>query len=178
MAALKFRVLLDTPNEQEIFRDILIDENANFETFYRGILSAFRFEGQEIGSFYVSNNEWDKGYEIALLDMRYSDEDMEASSVMSESLIKDFIETQDQKFILVYDFIRMWIFLIELLETVDIQQAVPSVALAVGMAPPEDSKLLQDDAFMGDEGDDEFQDEDFEDGYDEEDFSDFNEYEY
>lgn len=181
MGALKFRVLLDSAAEQEVFRDILIDENSNFETFYHTILNAFRFEGNEIGSFYVSNENWDKGYEIALLDMRYSDEDQEMSSVMKEAILKDFIQEENQKFILVYDFIRMWIFLVELLEKTDLEQAVPSVALSVGMAPPEDSRMMQDQEFMGDEFEDEddiFGGEDFEDGYDEEDYSGFEGYEY
>ena len=44
MAAYKFRVLLDTEKESEIFRDIVIDENDNFENFYHAIISSFRLE--------------------------------------------------------------------------------------------------------------------------------------
>ena len=77
MGALKFRVLLDSEKDKEIFRDILINENDNFESFYRAILNSFNFEGKEIGSFFMSNDEWDKGHEISLMDMSYSDEDQE-----------------------------------------------------------------------------------------------------
>ncbi|MNY40186.1 hypothetical protein D3C86_1749120 [compost metagenome] len=54
------------------------------------------------------------------------------------------------------------------------------VALAVGTAPPEDSKMIQDDAFYGEEEEDEFNDfdDDFGDGYDDEDLSGYEEYEY
>lgn len=179
MGALKFRVLLDSEKDQEIFRDILIDENENFETFYHAILNAFRFEGQEMGSFYMSNDEWDKGHEIGLMDMRYSDEDEHLPGVMKEAILKDFMEATDQKIILVYDFLRMWIFLIELLETTDQTVEKPEVALSIGVAPPEDSKMIAEDAFYGEEEEDEFgQEEDFEDGYDEEDYSGFDEYNY
>jgi hypothetical protein len=179
MGALKFRVLLDSEKDQEIFRDIRIDENDHFETFYRAILNAFRFEGQEMGSFYMSNNDWDKGHEIGLMDMRYSDEDEGLPSVMKDAVLKDFIEAPDQKIILVYDFLRMWIFLIELLERTEETVTKPEVVLSMGIAPPEDSKLIQDDAFMGE--DDELFDEeedDFENGYDDEDLADYNEYDY
>jgi hypothetical protein len=179
MGALKFRVLLDSEKDQEIFRDIRIDENDNFETLYRTILNAFRFEGQEMGSFYMSNNDWDKGHEIGLMDMRYSDEDEGLPSVMKEAILKDFIEVPDQKIILVYDFLRMWIFLIELLEQTDDTIAKPEVLLSMGIAPPEDSKLIQEDAFMGEEDDELFgEEDDFENGYDDEDLADFNEYDY
>ncbi len=180
MGALKFRVLLDSEKDQEIFRDILINENDNFESFYRTILNSFNFEGKEIGSFFMSNDEWDKGHEISLMDMSYSDEDQELTSVMSEAKLSDFMEAPDQKIILVYDFLRMWIFLIELQERTEETLDKPKIALAVGTAPPEDSKMVQDDAFFGEEDDEDFNDfdEDFGDGYDEDDLSGYEEYEY
>ncbi|TSJ48044.1 plasmid pRiA4b ORF-3 family protein [Fluviicola chungangensis] len=178
--ALKFRVLLDSEKDQEIFRDILINEDDNFESFYRVILNSFNFEGQEIGSFFMSNDEWDKGHEISLMDMSYSDEDPEITSVMSEAKLADFMEVPDQKIILVYDFLRMWIFLIELQERTNETLDNPKIALAVGTAPPEDSKMIQDDAFFGEEEDEDFNefDEDFGDGYDEDDLSGYEEYDY
>ncbi|MFN5415410.1 MAG: IS1096 element passenger TnpR family protein [Flavobacteriia bacterium] len=185
MASLKFRVLLDTEQESEIFRDILVDENDNFESFYHAIISSFRFEGNQMASFYMSNDEWDKGHEISLMDMNYGDEAIdEKASVMSSAILRDFMEVSDQKVILVYDFMRMWIFLIELIERVDKQISIPETLLAVGMAPPEDSRIVN----LEDEGDefdslgDEFEDEDdiygddFEDGYDDEDYNKFDEY--
>lgn len=180
MGALKFRVLLDSEKDQEIFRDIQINENENFETFYRTILSSFHFEGKEMGSFYMSNDEWDKGHEIGLFDMRYSDEELDAPSVMKEATLSDFMEVPDQKIILVYDFLRMWIFLIELVERSEQTVDTPKILLSVGIAPPEDSKMIQEDSFLGEEDDDEFGnfDEDFEDGYDDEDFSGYEEFEY
>jgi hypothetical protein len=180
MGALKFRVLLDSEKDEEIFRDIVINEDDNFESFYRAILNSFNFEGKEIGSFFMSNDEWDKGHEISLMDMSYSDEDTEITSVMSEAKLTDFMEAPDQKIILVYDFLRMWIFLIELQERTEETVDKPQVKLAVGTAPPEDSKMIQDDAFYGEEGDEDMDfDEDFDDGYDDEDFGNgYEEYEY
>ena len=99
---------------------------------------------------------------------------------MSVAKLYDFIEAPDQKIILVYDFLRMWIFLIELQERTNETLDKPKIALAVGTAPPEDSKMIQDDAFYGDEDDEDLNefDEDFGDGYDEDDLSGYEEYEY
>ena len=74
MPGLKFRVLLDSDKNEEVFRDILIANDADFETFYRSIMSAFSFSGDQMASFYVSNDSWDKGHELSLLDMTYDDE--------------------------------------------------------------------------------------------------------
>ncbi len=182
MSAFRFRVLLDSEKDQEIFRDIIIDENENFETFYRAILASFNFEGKEMGSFYMSNDEWDKGYEIGLMDMSFSDEEEELPGVMSQSTLKDFMEAPDQKIILVYDFLRMWIFLIELQGTSDKNvSGKPEIAMTVGIAPPEDSRLIQEDLFGSEDYDEEgdsYDEEGYEDGYDEEDLGGYEEYEY
>ena len=181
MGTLKFRVLLDTEQETEIFRDIIIDENDNFESLYHAIISSFRFEGNQMASFYISNDNWDKGHEISLMDMNYGDESIdEVASVMSGAMLRDFMEVEDQKVILVYDFLRMWIFLIELLERTEELVDSPTTLLAIGMAPPEDSRMvnLEDDDDLGYEDDDDFEndEDDFEDGYSDEDLAGYDEY--
>jgi hypothetical protein len=179
MAALKFRILLDSEENTEVFRDIVIDENEHFESFHHAIMNAFNFEGNQMASFYISNNNWDKGHEISLMDMGYGDDENEAS-VMSKTKIHEHINDDDQKLILVYDFLRMWIFLIELIDKTNETISSPKVVLSIGMAPPEDSKLpeFDDDEFLEEETEDDFDFNDFEDDYSDEDFSDFDEREF
>lgn len=184
MAGLKFRVLLDSDNNNEVFRDILISDTDNFESFYKAIVSAFRFHGDQMASFYVSNDSWDKGHEISLMDMTYDDDSVDApAAVMKDAHIKDFLEEPDQKFILVYDFMRMWIFLIELIGYEKESPEKPEVLMAVGMAPPEDSRAVSEneDLFAGDyseEDEDEFGFDEFDDELGEDDYSNFDEYDY
>ena len=185
MAGLKFRVLLDSESKNEAFRDLLISDTDNFESFYKAIMSSFRFNGDQMASFYVSNDSWDKGHEISLMDMSYDDDSIDSpSAVMKEAIIKDFLEEPDQKFILVYDFMRMWIFLIELIGYEKENPVAPEVLMAVGMAPPEDSRLVPDnEELLIDEGDDtDFDDDDDDEDSDEfgtdEDFSGYDQYDY
>lgn len=191
MSGLKFRVLLDSDLKDEVFRDIVIAGESNFEVFYQAIMKSFEFEGDQMASFYVSNSEWDKGHEINLMDMSYDDDDLDTpANIMSKAIVKDFINDSDQKFILVYDFMRMWIFLIELIEQVEESPTEPKVVLSVGNAPKEQSKeTLEEDFFASGGGEysegnpdhseeDEFGFNDYDDDYNEEDFNDFNEYEY
>ncbi len=187
MPGLKFRVLLDSDKKEEIFRDILIADTDNFESLYKAILEAFAFKGDQMASFYVSNDNWDKGHEISLMDLSYGDDAVdEPSAVMKEAIIKDFLEEPDQKFILVYDFLRMWIFLVELIGFDRNEPEIPQVLLSVGNAPKEDSKALMDgvsfaaeeDAIGLDDDEDEFGFDEYEDDINEDDLNDFNEYEY
>ena len=174
MSSYKFRVLIDTDKSEEIFRDIIISSTENFETFYQAILASFEWTGRELASFYVSNDSWDKGHEIALMDMQLSDS-LDAPSIMKETIIQDMVGTSKQKFILVYDFLKMWCFMIELIEVIQEDFEGPMLDLSVGIAPLEDSKEvdLSNDTFGG--GDDLGNDIDdiFSDFEDEDDFGGF-----
>lgn len=186
MPGLKFRVLLDSDKNEEVFRDILIADSENFETLYNAILKSFKFKGDQMASFYVSNDNWDKGHEISLMDMSYDDDSVDSpSAVMKTAIIKDFLEEPDQKFILVYDFMRMWIFLVELIGFDRVEPETPQMILSVGNAPLEDSKeSMSEDLFMEgeeagvDEEEDEFGFNEFDDDYSDDDLNDYNEYEY
>ena len=74
MPGLKFRILLDTKKNEEIFHDILIADGEDFETFFQTIIKSFEFKGDQMASFYVSNETWDKGEEISLLDLTEGEE--------------------------------------------------------------------------------------------------------
>ena len=174
MAGLKFRVLLDSSDKNEIFRDILIGESDNFETFYNAILNAYHFSGDQMASFYMSNESWDKGHEISIFDMGMGeDPDQIMPSVMKTSLLGNYVKEEDQKIILVHDFIRMWIFLIELIEVVEETPEHPKVVLSVGNAPAEASKTGEEELLFeteseheSEEEEDEFGFNDFEDSFD------------
>ena len=177
MPGLKFRILLDTKKNEEIFHDILIADGEDFETFFQTIIQSFEFKGDQMASFYVSNETWDKGEEISLLDLSEGEESQ--VQIMKDTKVRDHLLDRDQKFILVYDFLKMWIFLIELIgvqeETPDTRQLV----LSVGTNPKEDSKELSDDfqmisESMDDMEEDDFGFNDFEDGFSDDDLNSLN----
>jgi hypothetical protein len=176
MSGLKFRVLLDS-TDHEVFRDILINEKSTFELFYKTILEAYAFTGDQMASFYMSNNQWDKGFEISLFDMAFGeDPDEILPGVMSDCILQDYMNESDQKLILIHDFIRMWIFLIELIGEEPTAPTTPQILLSVGTAPSETSRSGEEDNIRFETEDDSEFDEDefgfdeFEDDYDEYDY--------
>lgn len=136
----KFRVIVDT--EQDVFRDIEIETDANFETLHRSILDAFDFEEGEMASFYMSNEEWEKGLEISLMDLGGAEEGLS----MSNTTLNEMVAQPGDKILYVYDFLRMWIFYVELMEVKKDKPSTiyPRVALAYGDAPAQDSKEMED----------------------------------
>jgi hypothetical protein len=145
----KFRVIIDT--EQDVFRDIEIETDASFENFHSAILDAFDFEEGEMASFYMSNENWEKGLEIPLMGM-----ESEAALSMKSTKLGDMVAKPSDKVLYIYDFMRMWIFYVELIEVKkDIPSTIyPRVALVYGDAPAQDSKEM--DLFGEEFSEDEF----------------------
>lgn len=184
MAGLKFRVLLDSKENVEVFRDVVIPDTATFGDLYNICIESFTFKGDQMASFYMSNDEWDKGQEITLEDMSFGDEES-TTPIMAKTAVRDFIEEPDQKIILVYDFIKMWIFLLELVGYEKETPEKPIIALAIGDAPLESSRSGEEndamfagefDQFGEDDEEDEFGFNDFDDDFNDEDYSSFDSY--
>lgn len=133
----KFRVIIDT--EQDVFRDIEIETDATFEQLHEAVLDAFDFESGEMASFYMSNEQWEKGLEIPLMDMAG-----DAALSMKSTKLSDMLSKPSEKVLYVYDFMRMWIFYVELMEVKkDAPSTIyPRVALVYGDAPSQDSKEM------------------------------------
>lgn len=138
----RFRVLLD--QEEEVFRDIQIRADESFDDFHRVILKSFGFSGMEMASFYMSNEEWDKGEEITQMDMGAPEG--RPIRTMMDTELKDMLHAEGQKMLYLYDFMRMWIFFIELFKIEEPEEGkeYPEVCLAVGDAPEETEKTPVD----------------------------------
>ena len=133
----KFRVIIDT--EQDVFRDIEIETTATFERLHEAILDAFDFESGEMASFYMSNESWEKGLEIPLMDMAG-----DAALSMKSTALSEMVSKPSDKVLYIYDFMRMWIFYVELMEVKKDKPSTiyPRVALVFGDAPSQDSKEM------------------------------------
>lgn len=166
MLIYRFRVLID--DDSEAFRDIEIGSGQTFLEFHQAIKEAFGFKGDEMACFYVSDAEWGKGTEVPLADMGFAEEG-KVPLLMHEVEVGDHIRDADQRFVYAYDFLHMWMFLVERIATGDPDPALtyPRVSMSVGKAPDEQSRidLLVEDPFDAAEADDNdpYSDEDAED---------------
>lgn len=153
----KIRAILDV--KKDVIRDILIDSSNTLEDLHASIANAFGFKGQEMASFYRTDNEWNQGEEIPLFDMSDAGE----SISMQKCVLGENLTTIGDKFIYVYDFMSMWTFFIELSESnIKTDSDLPSIAFSFGNVPetaPEKEFIAEksEDAFgFEDEGYDDF----------------------
>jgi hypothetical protein len=130
----RFRIILDA--NEDVFRDIEIEGTSSLEELHDSITQAFGFAGQEMASFYVSNDLWEQGEEIALFDMN---ETPGSIRMMNETTIDSVTSENQTKLIYVYDFLNLWTFLVELAEIADREEGhtYPNLMFAHGQIPEE-----------------------------------------
>ncbi len=164
----KFRITLDVLDD--VLRDIAIRKTDSLEDLHFSIVQAFGLDGQELASFYKSDDDWNQGEEIALEDMT---EGQSKTKLMSETLLEDILTEKQTKLIYVYDFLNMWTFYVELADITEPESSrnYPDLLFAQGQLPenpPE--KTFKADIF--DQFSDEFSEELDDDGLDIEDLED------
>lgn len=139
MQIFKFRIVLDS--KDSVFRDIEIDSSSKFNELHDVILNAFDFSGTEMASFFMSNERWDRGEEIPLFDMSDGGSEQYA---MNELSLEERLTKKGDKVLYVYDFLRLWIFYVELVDVYEANANLtyPNISMSVGDAPDENSKDL------------------------------------
>lgn len=164
----RFRIVLDTLDD--VFRDLEIKADDTLEDLHNAIVQAFEFDGHEMASFYLSDDEWEQGEEIPLFDMSEG----ETARMMDETSIDSVVSKSHTKMIYVYDFMAMWTFYVELGDIVEEKpgQVYPNLMYSHGIRPqnPPDKQFESEkDPFDFDDDFDE-NDLDFDDLEDLEDF--------
>jgi len=140
MSIYKFRILIEA--KDDIFRDIEIKSTQNFEEFHQIILKSFNFDNKQMASFYTSDEDWNKGQEIALFDMNITEDENEQVLIMNQTLIHDKATSIGQHLLYTYDFLNMWNFYIELIEITvkEPNKTYPLISYKQGEAPLQSSK--------------------------------------
>lgn len=131
----RFRAILDHDQKEDIFRDIEIRKTDTFEDLHNVLTQSFGFDGNEMASFYISNDQWEQGQEIALFDMGQNTD----VKMMNETIVEELINEYNNRLIYIYDFLNMWTFLIELGEIAEEAQGTdyPNLMFVCGQVPSE-----------------------------------------
>ncbi len=158
----RFRIILDA--EEDVFRDIEIMSENTLEDLHNTILQSFGFDGTEMASFYISDDEWNQGEEISQFDVT---EGTGSVRLMNETTLDSVVSEAQTKLIYVYDFFSMWTFLVELAEIAepDPQMDYPNLLFVHGQlptaAPEKEFQAEEDDLSL--DYDDDFDVDDYDD---------------
>jgi hypothetical protein len=134
MAILKFRIYFE--EDDSVYRDIAVKHTQSFVELHTIILKAYEFDNKHAATFFRSNDHWQRGREISL--QQYDKPYKVNPLLMAETTIGSEIKDPNQKFVYVYDFVRNWSFLVELINVSKEENAkldYPVVIKSEGIGP-------------------------------------------
>ena len=118
--------------KEDVIRDIEISSTSNLEELHYAIITAFELEKNELASFYMTNEDFELLQEIPLLSI---DEGENPMLGMNEVIISSILTKQGSQLLYVYDFMKMWRFLITLTEKKEEIISEPKCVKSVGEMP-------------------------------------------
>lgn len=122
----KFRIISDEADD--FLREIKIDSEASFFDLHEAILKSTGYKDDQMTSFFICDDDWEKEIEITLEDMGNGSSE-EDTFVMKDTKLNELIEDEKQKLIYVFDPLAERVFFIELSEIItgkDLQHATCS----------------------------------------------------
>lgn len=167
------------------FRELNIDSDATFLDLSNAILEACGYPDDQMTSFYVCNEEWERGQQVTREDMSDPEREDEDLYLMDKTPLTEFIDDKGQRFEYVFDPFAERSFYLQVkdvipgghLDAPEVVRAhgdapaqleqfddVPVVAPAAGAGKGDDVMADDDELFYGDSGfnSDEFDPEGFE----------------
>ena len=123
-------------------REINIDADATFLDLRNAICDSVGYDKNQMCSFFLCDENWEKGHEITLEDMG-SDSDEEIY-LMDETVLSDFLDDGD-RMIFVFDYMTDRCFFIELKKSIPGQTLKDSVCVASMGVPP--AQIMDIDEF-------------------------------
>ena len=130
---LKFRLI---SNEHDDFiRDIEILDDQTFFHLHMAIQDNLHFDKSQIASFFICNQDWEKGQEITLFEL--SEEESAKVITMENAVLEEQLEEIHDKMVYVFDVFNERQFFIELVEKneQDPLKHYPLCSLEQGQAP-------------------------------------------
>lgn len=111
-----YRFIIISDEVEDFMREVQIDADATFLDFHKVIISTCGYSDDQITSFTICENGWEKGQEITLEDMgKSADED---SYIMAKTRLSDFLEDEKQHLLYTFDPLADRVFFIELSEII------------------------------------------------------------
>ena len=160
-----YRFTIISDEVDGFMREIKIDADATFLELHKLILEACAYEDNQITSFTICENGWEKGQEITLEAL---DTDVDEDNfIMADTPLNDFLEDEKQHLLYTFDPLADRVFFIELSEiTTGKTLAHGKVTRSHGEPPAQaldfdemfarnpivdTSSIMDDDDFFGDE---------------------------
>ena len=140
----RIRTILDVNND--VLRDIEIDETSLLKDLHISIIKSYGFEGKEMASFFKTNENWEQGDEMSLIDLGVSKD-------YSNESLNTIFSSKNNRLLYVYDFLVLWTFFIEVMQVSEIDKNIkyPNLVFSQGEVPKDPSIKIFEESPRKDE---------------------------
>lgn len=119
-----FRIKFISDEVDGFVREIKIDSDSTFLDLNRAVLDACGYPDDQMTSFYICNEEWERGRQVTREDMSEAGHEDEDLYTMADTPLTEFIEDEGQRLEYVFDpFAERSFFL-------DVKEAIPGQHLS------------------------------------------------
>lgn len=139
-----YRFVLLSDEVDNFYRELEINSDATFLDMHNLILDSVKYTKDQITSFFVCSDRWEKKQEITLIEMDTSaDEDL---YLMEDTHIDEFIHDKGDRLLYTFDNVADRSFFIELKEVKPGYNAAPVCTKSEGNPPVQ---LVDETALLG-----------------------------
>lgn len=136
-----YRIKFISDEVDGFLREIKIDSEATFLDLNKAILSACNYPDDQLTSFYICDEEWERGTQITREDMGLSNSE-EDIFVMEKTRLSDFIEDAEQHLAYVFDPFNNRCFYLDVKEVIPGENLeTPIISRSKGNAPKQLEEL-------------------------------------
>lgn len=128
----KFTMLSDEVDN--FVRVITIDSEAKFIDLHNVILDSVNYEKNQMTSFFICSDDWEKGQEVTLVEMESSSE--YDNLVMDSTSLDELLTDEGQKLLFVFDMMSDRVFFIELTEIIPRKTLEKPICISSEGNPP------------------------------------------
>ena len=137
-----YRIKFISEEVDGFLREIKIDSEATFLDLNKAILDSCGYPDDQMTSFYVCNDEWERYQQITREDVAESSHEDEDLYVMADTKLSEFIEDEEQKFQFVFDPFNDRVFYLDVKELIPGEHLdAPVVSRSRGEAPRQVDEL-------------------------------------
>ncbi len=119
----QYTITVFSDESEDFEMQIIAHENILFSNLHQAIQTALEYDPLQMASFFLSNEDWEKNEEIALIDM----EDMGNIALMDDFKLSSKIKNKDQKLLYLFDFFSERSFFINIDKITDTKEKAFSI---------------------------------------------------
>ncbi len=98
-----YRIKFISDEVDGFLREIKIDSEATFLDLNKAVLASCGYPDDQMTSFYICNDEWERGQQVTREDVADPGNEEEDLYVMADTSLSEFIEDDGQKMEFVFD---------------------------------------------------------------------------